>query len=673
MSEFSGFLTPIRWTHSGAGWHWNRQDSSRDRRQKSPRATPTGRDLVRPAATDRVAGPRNHCGRSVPCNQRGELRHRQGRSRIFGLLLWLLALAGGCGPQAADPPPSPANNPQNPVKRGPKPASQPAVPQIHTAARFQDRTSDSGVDFRYSNGEDSEHFTIVESLGGGAALLDFDGDSHLDLFLPGGGVFEGQQLQGVDSGLYRNLGASPSWRFRNVAVAAGVAEAPYYSHGAAVGDYDNDGMPDVLVTGYGGLTLFHNMGDGTFVELSQPAGLHDDLWSSSAAWGDVDGDGQLDLYVVHYVDWSFENHPFCKGPQAGLREICPPRQFQPLPDTLYLNNGDGTFRDATQTAGLSAEGKGLGVVIADLDLDGQPDIYVANDTVPNNLYRNLGQGRFEDIGLVSGTSRGDTGVPDGSMGVEVGDFNNDGRPDIFVANYERESFALYRNDGGANFTHVSQRTGITALGGLYVGWGTALFDFDADGDEDVFISNGHVIRYPQGSTLAQKPILLENQDGQRFVNVATAAGPFFQQDHMGRGVAVGDIDNDGDCDLVVVRSNATACLLSNETQTQNGWVAVRLVGTTGIRDPTGAVLFLETTSGRQMRMVKGGTSYASTRDPRVFFGLGDSHIQRLEIRWPGGQTQIVTDLARNQLHTIIEPSTTAANQRPPTQNPPTPN
>ena len=192
-------------------------------------------------------------------------------------------------------------------------------------------------------------------------------------------------------------------------------------------------------------------------------------------------------------------------------------------------------------------------------------------------------------------------------------------------------------------------------------------------DEDVFISNGHVIRYPQGSTLAQKPILLENQDGQRFVNVATAAGPFFQQDHMGRGVAVGDIDNDGDCDLVVVRSNATACLLSNETQTQNGWVAVRLVGTTGIRDPTGAVLFLETTSGRQMRMVKGGTSYASTRDPRVFFGLGDSHIQRLEIRWPGGQTQIVTDLARNQLHTIIEPSTTAANQRSPTQNPPTPN
>jgi len=649
----------------------DRRNSHRDSRQKSPRATRFGRDMARPSADDRVPGTGDPSVISRFRNHRGERGNGHGRAGIPRLLL--LSLALGCGPKASETPPQTPNVPRIPTTSAQNPTSQPAAPQITTAARFRDRTSDSGVDFRYSNGEDSEHFTIVESLGGGAALLDFDGDSHLDLFLPGGGVFEGQQLRGVSSGLYQNIGAGQSWRFRNVAALAGVAQAPYYSHGAAVGDYDNDGMPDVLVTGYGGLTLFHNMGDGTFVERSQPAGLTDNLWSSSAAWGDVNGDGQLDLYVVHYVDWSWENHPFCNGPQPGLREICPPRQFQALPDTLYLNNGDSTFRDASQTAGLSAEGKGLGVVIADLDLDGQPDIYVANDTVPNNLYRNLGQGRFEDIGLVSGTSRGDTGVPDGSMGVEVGDFNNDGRPDIFVANYERESFALYRNDGGANFTHVSQRTGITALGGLYVGWGTALFDFDADGDEDVFISNGHVIRYPQGSTLTQKPILLENQDGQRFVNVASGAGTFFQQEHMGRGVAVGDIDNDGDCDLVVVRSNATACLLSNETQTENGWVGVRLVGTTGIRDPTGAVVFLETTSGRQMRLVKGGTSYASTRDPRMFFGLGDSQIRQLEIRWPGGQTQILTDLAANQLHTIIEPPAAVTNQQPPARNSSTPN
>ncbi|MEO1996678.1 MAG: CRTAC1 family protein, partial [Planctomycetaceae bacterium] len=480
-------------------------------------------------------------------------------------------------------------------------------------------------------------------------------DGDLDIFLPGGGRFEGQTLRGADSGLFRNDGAGRPWTFQNVAAQAGVRYAPHYSHGAAVGDYDNDGLPDVCVTGYGGLTLFHNMGDGSFVERAKPAGLVDNLWSSSAAWGDVNGDGHLDLYIVHDVNWTWENHPFCTGPEPGLREICPPRQFQALPDTLYVNNGDGSFRDVSRDVGLSSDGKGLGVVMADLDLDGHLDIYVANDTVPNNLYRNQGTGHFEDIGLISGTSRGDTGVSDGSMGVEVGDFNNDGLPDIFVSNYERESFALYRNDGAANFTHVSQRTGITALGALYVSWGTVLFDFDADGDEDVFISNGHVIRYPQSAELAQKPILLENRNAQRFVNVASQAGDFFRDDHMGRGVAVGDLDNDGDGDLVVVRSNQPVALLANETQTDNAWIGLRLIGTSGTRDPTGALLFLQTTSGRQMRQIKGGTSYASTCDSRVFFGLGKAKFLRLEIRWPAGKIQTMNNLAPNQLHTIIEP------------------
>ena len=256
---------------------------------------------------------------------------------------------------------------------------------------------------------------------------------------------------------------------------------------------------------------------------------------------------------------------------------------------------------------------------------------------------------------MSGTSVSDTGTAEGSMGVDVGDYNNDGRPDIFVANYESESFALYRNEGKTNFIHVSQGTGITALGGLYVGWGSVFFDFDRDGDEDVFASNGHVIRYPDSAPLKQKPILLENRNGKRFVNVASAAGEYFRQDHMGRGVAVGDIDNDGDLDLVVVRTNQPVSLLSNETKTDNGWISLRLIGRKSSRDPIGAVLFLETTSGRQMRQAKGGRSYASTCDPRVFFGLGKSKIRRLEIRWPSGKKQIINEIAPNRFHTIIEP------------------
>jgi enediyne biosynthesis protein E4 len=519
--------------------------------------------------------------------------------------------------------------------------------------RFLDRTPQSGIEFTYRNGEEAGHFAILESLGGGVGILDFDRDGLEDVFVPGGGDFnEEPQPVGLPGGLFRNLG---DWRFSDVAASAGVDRVGYYSHGAAVADFDNDGFPDILVTGYGGLQLWHNHGDGTFSEIAVPAGLTDRLWSSSAGWGDLDGDGTLDLYVVHYVDWSFENHPYCPGPEPGLREVCPPREYEPLPDTLYLSNGDGTFRNATQEWGLSVEGKGLGVILADLDLDGDLDIYVANDTVENFLYENVG-GRLNDVSLLSGSSLSERGVPDGSMGVDLFDYNRDGLPDIWVVNYERESAALYENLGRLMFRHTSQPVGITAVGGLYVGWGTCCFDINRNGHEDIFISNGHVIRYPKNAPLLQRPLLLENLQGVRFRNVAPMAGEYMTSSHMGRGAAISDLNNSGAVDLIVSHTNEPVRVLSNETPPEGGWLAVDLIGTISPRDAVGAIVTLIARGGeRQVRQWRGGGSYASTNSRRLYFGLGEAReIEKIEIRWPSGVRQDIDAPAPNQLLQVIE-------------------
>ena len=564
---------------------------------------------------------------------------------IRSVLLLIVALAAGCSGTTAEKPPNEHRKRQD--------ASAGSVDRLATSARFVEMAESSGVDFTYRNGEEAGHFSILESLGGGVALFDYDADGQLDLFLPGGGEFgPDQEVRGLPPALYRSRG---HWEFAEVTQTSGTARADYYSHGAAVADYDADGFPDVLVTGYGGLLLFRNQGDGTFSEVARASGLTDELWSSSAAWGDLDDDGHLDLYVAHYVDWSFENHPLCAGPQPGQREVCPPRQFTGLPDALYMSNGDGSFHDASAAAGLSRHGKGLGVIIADVDVDGRLDIYVANDTVPNFLYRNSGSVRLEEMGLISGTSLSDVGIPDGSMGVDLGDYNLDGLPDLWVANYERESFALYRNEGTFVFQHVSQATGVTAVGGLYVGWGTVFFDFDADGDEDVFVSNGHVIRHPVNAPLDQTPLLYENRGGTRLVNVAPAARGYMTRAHMGRGVAAGDLDGDGDLDLGVSRTNQPVALLSNESRGANHWLGLRLIGVRSPRQPVGAIAELHTPAGVQTRQLKGGTSYASSSDPRLYFGLGGSpQVDRVRIRWPSGVVQTISPARVDTTLTVVE-------------------
>jgi enediyne biosynthesis protein E4 len=533
-----------------------------------------------------------------------------------------------------------------------------AAPPVRSLARFVDRTPGSGLEFTYVNGEEAGHHAILESLGGGGGLFDFDRDGLLDVMLAGGGGFDPEhRVYGAETGLFRNLG---EWKFDSVQHPARVAEAPFYSHGICAGDFDNDGFTDVLITGYGGLRLHHNCGDGTFVEVSVPAGLIDSSWSSSAAWGDIDGDGNLDLYVAHYVNWSFDNHPECMA--GELREVCPPRQFDPLPDLFYRSNGDGTFTDATAEIGLEPDGKGLGVVIADIDLDGAADIYVSNDTVPNFLYLNDGAGGLVNRSLFSGTALSDDGVPEGSMGVDVGDYNNDGQPDIWIANYENESFGLYSNRGRGFFQHVSRPTGVTAMGGLFVGWGTAFIDYDRDGDQDLIATNGHVVRHPINAPVLQRAIVLENIDGRRFVNVVDQAGEgYLQQSHMGRGLATGDFDRDGRVDLLITHTNAPAVVLANESRDEHNWLGLRLVGTLSNRDAIGASIHIESSTGaRQLEQVKGGGSYASTSELVRRFGLRNAEaVRRVEIRWPSGTIQVLEDPEINQELTLIEPAPSA--------------
>jgi hypothetical protein len=576
------------------------------------------------------------------------------------------------------------------------PAASPPAPGY-----FEDVTPSSGLAFTYHNGDEAGLATILESLGGGVALLDYDADGLVDIFLTGGGYFDGpdkKQIKGHPCKLYKNLGG---FRFQDVTAAVGLdrlagGEPWFYTHGCAVADYDNDGWPDLLVTGYGRLALWHNVPDGKggrrFEEVTRRAGLTDTLWSTSAAWGDLDGDGFPDLYVCHYVNWSWDNNPPCKDYRDQTKpDVCPPKAFLGLPDTLYHNNGDGTFTDISDEAGLrrarpdaaygrlthlSPEarerlrradhakdyGKGLGVLIADLDDDGLPDVYVANDTSGNFLYLNRGGGRLEEAAAERGVAGDENGTPTGSMGVDVADYNGTALLSLFVTNYQNEAHALYRSRGKGQFVFASRSTGIAALGLDYVGFGTGFLDFDLDGHEDLFISNGHVVHYPPPpASVKQWPILLRNARRPTdkphevgFENVSARAGPYFQSRHLGRGVALGDLDNDGRIDIVLNPMNEPVVLLRNRHDSGHHWLGVKLVGQP-YRDAVGARLELEVGDARLVRTTKGGGSYLSSGDRRVVFGLGPrDQVGRLTVRWNSGKTQAWEGLAVDRYHVFSE-------------------
>lgn len=556
-----------------------------------------------------------------------------GRKR-WTVLLCLSISAAGWGCRDTPPP-------------GSTDAANEETAQDSSPPWFRDTAAEAGLAFTYDNGEEADRFTLLESLGGGVGLIDYDRDGWLDVILPGGGGFDadGSRIHGRPTRLFRNLGGDA---FADVTTAAGLERTAFYSHGCAVADYDRDGWPDFVVTGYGRLALFHNEDDGhggrKFVDAASRAGLHDPLWSTSAAWGDIDGDGYPDLYVCHYADWSFENHPICPraGDQSG-RDVCPPQRFRPQGDTLFLNNGDGTFRDATAAHSIRADGYGLGVVIADIDGNGQPDIYVGNDATPNYLYLNR-DGRLEERAATAGAALDENGQFDGSMGVDVGDFDASGRAAIWVTNYQDELHALYVQDQSGFFYHGSKAAGIAALGRRFVGFGTGFFDADNDGWEDLVVANGHVLRFPAGAAYQQKAVLLHNvaRPGRRaFENIGPRGGFYFDRESLGRGLAVGDLNNDGWPDLVISHSNSPVALLMNQrgTTAQHHWLGVELVGR-GNRDIAGATVTLEV-DGRQMtRFAKGGGSYLASNDRRLLFGLGKSNrIGALTVRWPRGETE----------------------------------
>jgi hypothetical protein len=546
---------------------------------------------------------------------------------------------------------------------------------------YRDTTVQTGVGFTYHNGQEAGNFAILEALGGGAALLDYDGDGLLDIFLTGGGYYDGPDhkvIKGYPSRLYKNLG---NWQFTDVTKEAGLDGPVSYSHGAAVGDYDCDGWPDLLITGWGRLALYHNEPDGKggrrFREVTREAGLPEGLWSTSAAWADLDGDGYPDLYICQYADWSFANNPSCRGFDGAVpRDVCPPGRFHGLPHRLFRNSGHGTFTDVSRAAGLRPHtgdrakdkepGLGLGVVVLDCDNDGKPDLYVANDGVGNFLYRNRtvlpspplrgrgvgGEGAslhqsagershlsLDEIGAASGVAFNDRGSPDGSMGADAADYEGSGRPSLWVTNYEDQLHALYRNLGSGLFAFSTTTAGIAAIGQAYVGFGTGFLDIDQDGWEDLVVVNGHVLRYPQHSRLRQRPVLLRNLGNGRFANITAQGGAYFRTDHIARGLAIGDLDNDGRADLVISHLNEPVVILRNQAGRGKHWLGVELVGK-GHRDVVGARVVVEAAGRRLTRFAKGGGSYLSSSDRRLVFGLGtDSHIQRVTVFWPWGTEQ----------------------------------
>jgi hypothetical protein len=527
---------------------------------------------------------------------------------------------------------------------------------------FVESAASTGLRFTHVNGATGQ-FYLPEIMGAGVALFDYDNDGDLDVFLVQGGAIGGTAARGAPtSRLFRNdltvaADGTRTLRFTDVTEAAGVGLRGY-GMGAAVGDYDNDGYQDLLVTSFGSMTLFHNNGNGTFTDVTKQAGLSDSGWSTSAAFFDYDRDGYLDLFVAHYVDFTTAANKLCNDP-AGARDYCSPRAYHPVPARLFHNDGHGHFVDVTTAAGITkAYGPGLGVAVGDYNSDGWLDVYVANDGMANQLWINRHDGTFVDEGLLSGAALSPTGTPEGSMGIASGDYDLDGDEDLFVTNIVRETSVLYVNDGRGNFEDARARSGLAALTAAFTGFGTDWIDYDNDGWPDLFVANGavNIVEALRGqpSPYRMRNQLFHNTGARRFEETSAAAGPAFSLAEIGRGAAFGDIDNDGAVDIVVTNNNRPVRLLLNQLGARNHWLQIRLEQQPGNRFAIGSWVGVER-AGRPTlwRRVRTDGSYLSASDVRLHFGLGSSpDVGAVVVQWPDGQRERWTTVRGDRLVTL---------------------
>jgi hypothetical protein len=515
----------------------------------------------------------------------------------------------------------------------------------------------SGIRWKHVSGKSAEHY-LPETTGAGCAFIDYDNDGWMDIYLVNSGRCDFFNPQTpLRNALYRN---NRDGTFTDVTDKAGVLGGGY-GQGVAVGDYDGDGLPDLYVTQYGRNILYHNNGDGTFMDVTDKAGVAAPGWSSSAVWFDYDNDGKLDLFVCNFVEFSKEKNKDCRTGEDAKRGYCIPHVYRPTASWLFHNNGDGTFTDVSKSSGIADHlGKAWGVVATDINNDGLMDLFVANDTVANFLFANRGGGKFDEIGEPAGVAYSADGRPRSGMGVDSADFDQDGWMDLFVANVDREMYSLYRNNHDETFDDRAAETGIADATRLMSGWGLKFFDFDNDGELDLFLANGNpddLIEQIHPQVKYEEPPLLFQGTGKTFRDISRQSGPIFQQALSARGMAIGDFDNDGAIDVLISVNNGAPVLLRNNAGAQNHWLGIRLVGTKSNADAIGARITYQAQDLKRSRMKVGGGSYLSSHDPRVVLGIGKrTKLDWIEIKWPlpGGKTERFTDLPVDRYITIVE-------------------
>lgn len=608
-------------------------------------------------------------GRSctLPASQRTRPRWLVKLLRIGCLLASLLGNLSGCNrdPEAVDDVftnLSPAEFEELRNSTPPKERPKPPGPELSIAPQFVDIASEAGIQFQYFNDEVEGRFFLPESMGGGAAWVDYDGDGCLDLYLVNGSSLQGPGSQSGEfvNHLFRNLGQQ---KFEEVGAAA-AGHHQGYGHAVAVGDFDADGFPDLYLTNFGANTLLHNNGDGTFHDVTDSAGVGDPLWGFGGVWFDIDGDRDLDLFVVNYIDWSSQKSKTCEV--NGQPVFCGPGEFSGLPDRLFINLGNGQFSESAKSFGFAGTtGKGLVALAVDLDNDLQPELYVGNDLSPNLLYTRSRPAfllqettsaatPFLEIADAAGAAVDDQGYVEASMGIACGDFDRDGWSDLFLTHFYNHKNTLYRNHGQLRFQDVSKGTHIAQHSYHTLGFGTVTFDYDRDGWLDLFATNGHVLG-PNYDPYAMTPQFFRNNGKGQFDDISSSAGTYFKQEWVGRGVAGGDYDNDGDLDLVISHLYKNAALLRNETATDGRPFLGLDLRTVDRVPPVGGRVVVTAPNIKVTKPVTAGGSYASTNDPRLLIGLSEAVTQvELAIYWPSGRVDHWSELGTNRYWLIIE-------------------